>query len=225
MNIEQANQIVSKHEPLVVVCTYNILFINDICCGQVIEALEALKYTPHFRQKVKQLAGMVKKARHDYEYKLNGIISDKSGFFADANDRFLEEVQHDVEVFYYALKQEMDNLNTQYSSQLARLELARTLCECACLQYDRRMEEMYRKDPRFKGFYMDYLRLTNLSRLMNELIDHIHVGHTINLNTPQCSEAFEALVRRWNNIGHITSAITSAEDDAKAAAHLVETNF
>ena len=56
-------------------------------------------------------------------------------------------------------------------------------------------------------------------------IDNIHVGHTINLNTPQCSEAFEALVRRWNNIGHITSAITSAEDDAKAAAHLVETNF
>jgi hypothetical protein len=33
MTTDTANQIISKYESLVVLCTYNILLTNDICCG------------------------------------------------------------------------------------------------------------------------------------------------------------------------------------------------
>ena len=36
MTTDTANQIISKYESLVVLCTYNILLTNDICCGKVI---------------------------------------------------------------------------------------------------------------------------------------------------------------------------------------------
>ena len=39
MNKETATKIISKYENLVVLCTYNILFTNDICCGQIIECI------------------------------------------------------------------------------------------------------------------------------------------------------------------------------------------
>ena len=54
MTTDTATKIISKYESLVVLCTYNILFTNDICCGQVIESLHAMKRTPYYRQAFKR---------------------------------------------------------------------------------------------------------------------------------------------------------------------------
>lgn len=42
MTTDTATKIISKYESLVVLCTYNILFTNDICCGQIIECIRYL---------------------------------------------------------------------------------------------------------------------------------------------------------------------------------------
>lgn len=82
MTTDTANQIISKYESLVVLCTYNILLTNDICCGQVIECLHAMKRTPYYKQAFKRYLNDADKARKEYERTVNSVIgSDRSEFF------------------------------------------------------------------------------------------------------------------------------------------------
>lgn len=79
MTTDTANQIISKYESLVVLCTYNILLTNDICCGQVIECLHAMKRTPYYKQAFKRYLNDADKARKEYERTVNSVIgSDRS---------------------------------------------------------------------------------------------------------------------------------------------------
>lgn len=81
MTTDTANQIISKYESLVVLCTYNILLTNDICCGQVIECLHAMKRTPYYKQAFKRYLNDADKARKEYERTVNSVIgSDRSEF-------------------------------------------------------------------------------------------------------------------------------------------------
>ena len=100
MTKEQANRIISEHEVMVVGCTYNVLFTNDIVCGLVIDALEAVRKSPLYRQKTKQEVNQVEREKTKYEKLVNSVIGDRISFFADANDSFLEDVQKHVEVLY-----------------------------------------------------------------------------------------------------------------------------
>ena len=97
MTRDLANRIVSKHEPLVVLATYNILFTNDIVCGEIIDAFSRLEKSPLFRQRTKQLARQAVLAQKSYERLVNEIISDRCTFFADANETFAEEVNRHVQ--------------------------------------------------------------------------------------------------------------------------------
>ena len=93
MTTDTATKIISKYESLVVLCTYNILFTNDICCGQIIECIHAMKRTPHYKQAFKRYLNDADRARREYERTVNGIIgSDRSEFFAECNDKYVEEV-------------------------------------------------------------------------------------------------------------------------------------
>lgn len=102
MTTDTANQIISKYESLVVLCTYNILLTNDICCGQVIECLHAMKRTPYYKQAFKRYLNDADKARKEYERTVNSVIgSDRSEFFADCNDKYTEEVNKHVDMLYW----------------------------------------------------------------------------------------------------------------------------
>lgn len=102
MTTDTANQIISKYESLVVLCTYNILLTNDICCGQVIECLHAMKRTPYYKQVFKRYLNDADKARKEYERTVNSVIgSDRSEFFADCNDKYTEEVNKHVDMLYW----------------------------------------------------------------------------------------------------------------------------
>lgn len=127
MNKETATQIISKHESLVVLCTYNILFTNDICCGQIIECIHAMKRTPHYKQAFKRYLNDADRARREYERTVNGIIgSDRSEFFAECNDKYVEEVNKHVDMLYWQFKQALDDNGISHSSELARFKLARS---------------------------------------------------------------------------------------------------
>lgn len=73
MTTDTANQIISKYESLVVLCTYNILLTNDICYGQVIECLHAMKRTPYYKQAFKRYLNDADKARKEYERTVNSV--------------------------------------------------------------------------------------------------------------------------------------------------------
>lgn len=83
MTKEQANRIISEHEVMVVGCTYNVLFTNDIVCGLVIDALEAVRKSPLYRQKTKQEVNQVEREKTKYEKLVNSVIGDRISFFAE----------------------------------------------------------------------------------------------------------------------------------------------
>lgn len=208
MNKETATKIISKYESLVVLCIYNILFTNDICCGQVIECLHAMRRTPYYKQTFKRHLNEAEKARKEYERVVNSVIgSDRSEFFADCNDKYTEEVNRHVEMLYWQFKQELDDNGIAYSSEIARFELARTLCDYSCIQFEERISELRKKDKQFNGFTLEYLKLDNVARLMNLASDNLRIGKTVNMNTERCTSAFDVLVRKLSDADNIANAI------------------
>ncbi len=97
----------------------------------------------------------------------------------------------------------------EYSSELARFELARTLCEYACLQFDERIAALKKKDAGFKGFTLEYLRLTNVSRLMDMASECLKIGKTVDMNTEKRTAAFDVLVRKLSDTENIANAINA----------------
>ena len=91
--IEFMNRLIDKHAPAVIGCTYNILFTNDIAITTVIEAVEAVRKSDRYRQETKRITNVIDRLRGKYEKMLFEVIGDRSGFFADANEAFLEDVQ------------------------------------------------------------------------------------------------------------------------------------
>ncbi len=208
MNKDTATKIISKYESLVVLCTYNILFTNDIVCGQVIESIQAMKRTCYYRHLFKHYLTLAENARLKYERTVNEVIGmDRSEFFADCNDKFTEEVNKHVDTLYWQFKQQLDNHDLVYSAELARFELARTLCDYACIQFDERIGELRKKDARFKGFTLEYLKLDNVRRLMNLASDNLRIGKTVDMNTDSCKSAFDVLVRKLSDGENIAKAI------------------
>lgn len=204
MNKDTATRIISKHESLVVLCTYNILFTNDICCGQVIECLHAMKRTPHYKHTFKRCLNDADRARREYERTVNSVIgSDRSEFFAECNDKYMEEVNKHVDMLYWQFKQTLDDNGISHSA-----ELARTLCDYACVQFDERIGELRKKDSKFNGFMLDYLKLANVARLMNLASDNLKIGRTVNMNTERCTAAFEVLARKMSDADNIANAIS-----------------
>lgn len=208
MTTDAATKIISKYENLVVLCTYNILLTNDICCGQVIESLHAMKRTPYYRQAFKRYFNDADKARKEYERTVNSVIgSDRSEFFADCNDKYTKEVNKHVDMLYWQFKQVLDDNGVPHSAEIARFELARTLCDYACIQFDERIKELRKKDARFNGFTLEYLKLSNVARMMNLASNCLKIGKTVNMNTERCTAAFDVLVRKLSDADNIANAI------------------
>lgn len=209
MTKEEANNIIAENEAMVIGCTYNVLFTNDIVIGLTIEAVESIRKTPLYRFDTKRKVNIVEKDRLKYGRMINEVIGNTSSFFADANDIFLEDIQKHVDILYYSIKREFDKVNLSFSGIIARMELARTLCEFSCLQLDKREEELQEKDKRFKKFGIDYLRLTNLLRSLSETMKTLNVPCTVNLNTEECTKAINILSVKLADANTIAKAISA----------------
>lgn len=209
MTKEEANNIITENEAMVIGCTYNVLFTNDIVIGLTIEAVESIRKSPLYRFDTKRKVNIVEKDRLKYERMINEVIGNTSSFFADANDIFLEDIQKHVDILYYSIEREFDKVNLSFSDIIARMELARTLCEFSCLQLDKREEELQEKDKRFKKFGIDYLRLTNLLRSLSETMKTLNVPCTVNLNTEECTKAINILSVKLADANTIAKAISA----------------
>lgn len=81
------------------------------------------------------------------------------------------------------------------------------MCDYACVQFDERIGELRKKDSKFNGFMLDYLKLANVARLMNLASDNLKIGRTVNMNTERCTSAFEVLARKLSDADNIANAI------------------
>lgn len=207
MTKEDADKIIKDNEALVIGCTYNILFTNDIVCSVVIEALEGLKKSAMYRQETKRAATAVERARKEYERYLNSVVERSSEFFADANDKFTEELGKDLNVLYYTIKGEMDRKGVKESGVLARMEEARMLADYAVWQFDRRMKELAERDKRFKGLDVGYLRIDGMLKTLNRMMESVRTGVTVDMNIEQCRMALDVVALKLSSPEAIARAI------------------
>lgn len=121
MTEEQVDRMISDNEAIVVGCTYNIMFTNDLVCGAVVEALAGLRKSAMCRHETKKEAGRVEKERKDYERMVNGVVRRSADFFADANDAFTGEVAKHVEVLYWSIKDELDKFQSTHPRRVRPL--------------------------------------------------------------------------------------------------------
>ena len=208
MTKEEADKIVSRHESLVVACTYNILFTNDIVMGLIVETAEAIKKTPLYKQKVKQLLRSCEVERRKYEKLVEGIIGDKIEFFADANEVFMMDVKKHIDTLYYSIKNELDKSDVPHSSTISKAQQACTMAGFACVQFDKRMEELKKTDIRLKKFSLQYLRLTTTSHKLSELMDAIPINRTIDLNVTPASQSLDIVSKKLADVDSIAKAIS-----------------
>ena len=207
MTKEKYTEVINKHENIVVASTYNILFTNDIVCSLLIESLELLKKTDCFKCKTKQIAKQLDNERKRYEKVINQVIgSDKGEFFADANDKFIDNVSKDINTLLYSIKQEMDKNHLDNTQVISKLELCRTLCELSCIQHEMRMNDLIKTDSAFRLFDLSYLKLTNMSRLLEELFLTLPIK-TVDLNTKQCKLALNIVSTKLSDVNIIANAI------------------
>ena len=203
---------VMKHEEIAVLCTYSILFTNDVCCGQMVDCFHAMKRTPYYKQAYKRYLNGADKARREYEREVNDVMQKHGEFFADCNDKYTEDVERHVEMLYWQFKQVLDKAGVEHSAELARFETARALCEYACLLFDERTGELISENPIFRRFKIGYLRLTNVARLMNLACDSLDAFKTVDMNTQRCRTAFRALANKLTDADIITDAVKSGTE-------------
>lgn len=65
--IEQANKVITEHESMVILCSYSILFTNDIVVNRIIEAMDDLRKSPLCRHLTKRWMNRVLDMQRDYE--------------------------------------------------------------------------------------------------------------------------------------------------------------
>ena len=207
--IERANKVIAEHEAVVMAVTYNVLFTNDLVCSLIIDLRARLQKSPLFRHQIKNLMNRAHQARRDYEVRMNQVVGNAQDFLAGANDVFTEAVQHDIDMFYYAIKEVYDKHAVPNSELMARVELTRAMCELACLQLDKRIEEVIAIDPQFRMFNLDHMRMTVPLAWLNELSGLMPVPKGLCLNTERAELAVKVLSVKLFDGNLISKAISA----------------
>ncbi len=209
MTREKAEKLYNKHQAIIIASVYNTLFTNDICCGQIIDAVYELKKSKYYKFRMKQIINQVEKEQRLYEKMMNGIIGKKKlcEFFADSNERFLDNVQDDITRLYFSFKGVFDREGFGDSALMAKIETARTLCEFSCYQLDARVKDLTKVGVEFKHTPLSYLRLSKLSKLLDEAMDCFKPGRKINLDIEECQRALDVVMMKLGDINVIAKAI------------------
>lgn len=199
-----------RAENIVLAAVYNILFTNDIVCSLVVDFNSILEKDKLYKQNVKQLSKKLIENINSYEKKIFTIVGKRASFFADANSAFSGKIMPDIQKLEYSIKYEFDKNKVDNAGLLSKLEVARVMAQLSCLSLDKRIEEVtpYNKDV--KG--LDYLRLTNNFRIIDNLSEILYKGKYVNLNESEnCKLAVSIIEKKLVSCDAINSAITESD--------------
>lgn len=197
-------------ENLTLAAVYNILFTNDVVCCLIVDFISKLDKSPYYRFNVKRQAKRIEHEMRKYEKRIAGIAGKRIFFIADANEVISEELQPDLLKMEYSIKSEFDKRKLKDSALLAKMELARCMCELSCLSLDKRIEETAPYNQGVKR--LTYLRLTALLSLVDGLSNILYQSEEyINLNeSPNCKMAMQIIQRKLTDCDIISRAISTS---------------
>lgn len=215
---DEFKQAVMKHKRLVLAATYNILFVNDIVTGMVIDCFEVMKKEEQYKHRSKQLMNEVNKELKKYELMVNRVIASSAEYFANGNDAFCTEVYHYVDSLLFCVKSVFDKQQVPNSLLLAHIETTRFTCSIACEKVELWMNKIGRVDQAFaRKVSLRYLRLTELKNKIDRLCDYLYNSHHISFQTvnSQCEVASKILIGKLSDEHAVIQAIEAAEREVR----------
>lgn len=213
MTRERELAALNKNIEVIVSVVYNILLTNDICCGKIIEAVDEIKKSKYYSFKMKEHVNKLDKERRRYEKYMNSIIKDLGWYFADLNDNFMDTVANDIDILYFSMKKVFDREKYEDSSMLAKVELARSLCEFSCCQYDNRIQELKSIDRALVYVPIDYLRLTNMYYLIRKVMSEFKHVKNISEGIEECQAALNVVMRKMGDFDEIVNTLKRTDNE------------
>ena len=158
---------------ILVQCMYNILFLNDIVCGAVVDMCGELKHSHIYRHEIKREADKVNRERKRYESMMHDIVKAYESDYADMNDTYTELLSQDLMILRVAVKDYLDKSNKENSGLLSHIYYTTILSKLSCEVFDNRREFAFRAGALNSQGSMDYLRLTSLAQCCKRLADSV----------------------------------------------------
>lgn len=180
-----------NENPLVRICTFSILHANEFSFELLIDAISMLKKTPLFKHEVKMWLNRADLLRKLYDRDLNSTIASNADYFASTNEKMDEEIEHLEKVFYYSIKQELDNQKIEYSAEIAKLEECNIFMMSSLNAHDEALKLLFK--AKVGKINKEYLRLTKVSQSVSNAIKCIS-GNTVNLDTNRVTTAYNNLM-------------------------------
>lgn len=202
---ESFDRLIARSLPIVTAVTYNVLFTNDIVVGLIKDASEKIRNSGETGPL--RCLKRVERAVSEYESLTIRIVGERSDYFADANTLFTEDLEPHISRLTYSIKRVFDRFGLKNPYMLAKTETARTMCEFACVQTDRRVAELVGIDSRFRRINIGYLRQTDILNRLNSLSRAFRIPKEVNLDTEECRKMMDEIAVKLADGKIIANAI------------------
>lgn len=191
---ERTKRLVDKYATLISYTIHNISAVNDICCSLMIETNDAITKSNIYKHEVKKIAKEIDRERAKYEKVINYTLRNYSDEFAESNDVFYDEyMQQCVKDLNRLFCEKIKMHNIPNADLMAMIETTRTMIDFACAQYKLRQEEFKLHGIEHIMKRLESMDISHILRLYEKLMDNIHIGCRIELNTDDCKAAFKKI--------------------------------
>lgn len=123
------------------VVVFSMLFINDIACGALVEAVAQLRKSPRYAYKFKYDVGQIERFRKQYECTLAKILRKHRYAYMEMCDAYTEGAQRYLDVLFYSLRNMYLKEQVQEVDAYTRFQYARILVTYAAVAFVKRIPQ------------------------------------------------------------------------------------
>lgn len=201
----------SKYSDRTTICSYNIMFFNDVAHSTAVDLVAYIKKLPICRQKIKQIINNIEKEIRKYTFHIKRV--GRTDFFSYACDNMADNIKLDILKLEYAIKFALDKEKIKNSELLSKIETARCMAWGACINLDMREKDIRKEIP----VTLTDIRLTALAKHIENL-SRIFYGNkrTVDFNKDDnCILAYRIIQKKLLNGKKIAEAINIAAGETE----------
>lgn len=202
----------SKYSDRVTLCTYNIMFFNDIAHSNAVDLVGYIRKLPICKQQIKQVTNNIHKEIKRYTTQMKKV--GRTEFFGYACDNMAENLGQDIYKLENSIKFALDKARIKDSVLLAKIETARVLAWGACINLDMREKDIKKELP----VSLSDMRLTSLAKNIEKLSSMLYGNkpRTVDFNKDEnCLLAFRIIQKKLLNGHKIADAINIAAGETE----------
>lgn len=197
----------SKYSNRVTLCTYNIMFFNDIAHSNAVDLVGYIRTLPICKQQIKQVTNNIHKEIKRYTTQMKKV--GRTEFFSYACDNMADNLGQDIYKLENSIKFALDKAKIKDSVLLAKIETARVLTWGACINLDMRQKDIRKELP----VSLSDIRLTSLANNIEKLSNMLYSRKPRNVDfnkDENCLLAFRIIQKKLLNGHKIAEAINIA---------------